>query len=96
MSEIYTLVPFIEESGLKIKSIQRGQVSLWGSSPSVDVTIASVNLAKSVLNLNGSAAGGSSASYVSGWLTTSTNIHFQGGQITFNTNILGWEVIEYV
>lgn len=83
-----------------VKSVQRGTVSPWQGNIStvnlVNVTIAAVNMSKSVVNLAGHTSfGGNSAA--SAKLTTATNIEFKGwvGGNSGHLTEVQWEVVEY-
>lgn len=78
-----------------IKSIQRGWFSMATNSAQDDITIAEVDLNKSVLIMSHYQTIQYAYGRASGRLLNSTTLRFNRAVVNGST-IIGWEVIEYV
>lgn len=86
--------------GLKIKSIQRGTLSLASGSFSQTVTISSVDLSKSIVRVNGyraqvSLTGDVGQIFVRARLSSNTQIAFTRNGSSTPQLFVEWEVIEF-
>lgn len=80
-----------------IKSIQRGTITIAGSSTSNTATITSVNTAKSIISLLGTASTETSTANVLAHvaLTNATTVTATRGGST-GSLVVGYQVVEYV
>ena len=83
-----------------IKSIQRGQTVGPNAGNNTDVTITSVDTAKSFVSfscaLSDTSGGSTFTTAISAYLTSSTNLRIANtGERTLVNDSFAWEVIEY-
>jgi hypothetical protein len=79
----------------KIKSIQRGTITLGSSQLSTNATIAAVDTAKTIIRQLGSTTTGTSPNFMRLWLTSSTQLGAIRMGAGAETTKVSYELTEY-